>query len=358
QANLTAGTYGQLAGASLTVGQLARAALSAAQADGTLTTSLAATLNGLSAAPGAPAVPLSRLFSLAAYAYQPIGSALTSSALVGNLDLFTLLDDAAAIAAGSGPLTIAPSVAGISAVSVQAAVGQPAQSSPFGTFSPVGTGVQTAQVRLQVTLTLANVAAGALLNQTLTVPVYVEAAKGIATLSAISCGRNPRTDAVVTVGGTTGTATAAIGTVSSGGLANFAATPTLQPATILSTNVAGVVKPVAVTASGTTTVLPGKGTLSFTQAQIAQTPPVVQTISANQVLVSPALYNAVQFGSLPSTISAADLLKALKPILGDGTNPGVLDTIVSSALGAFGIRLGAMDVTVPGVRCGVPVLVQ
>jgi uncharacterized membrane protein len=49
----------------------------------------------------------------------------------------------------------------------------------------------------------------------------------------------------------------------------------------------------------------------------------------------------------------ANLRQILNPVIN-----GLLDPLVDGLLAALGIKLGYMDVTVTGVRCGVPVLVQ
>jgi uncharacterized membrane protein len=53
----------------------------------------------------------------------------------------------------------------------------------------------------------------------------------------------------------------------------------------------------------------------------------------------------------------AKLLNGIHSIL-DPIVKSLLDPLIDSLLVALGVKLGTIDVTVTGVRCGVPVLVQ
>ncbi|NPD69961.1 hypothetical protein HN018_04415 [Lichenicola cladoniae] len=360
KAGLTTGTYGQLATASLTAGQIIQAVLSAATTSGTVSATAIAALAALPVSTSVP-IPLASLIGLAAYTNQSIGSALPSSALAGTINLYSLVTAAAQLSGGSSTVSLVPSLTlptNIGVVSIKMIVGQPAQSTPYLTFSPVGSTVRTSQVRLYITVSLAGVNLGILnlLPVTLQVPIYIEAASGQATLSAISCGANPPTDATVTVAAQTGLATAWIGTVTPAAFANFSQPVTPTPANLVT--VAGVVPLNLNVLSGPDTDLQGSANLTFTQAQIQAKPPAYQTVNSTSGALNTSLFANMQISGNTLLPTQANLLAGLTPLLTVPTPPGVLNTIIAELLAALGIKLGSMDVTVPGVRCGVPVLVE
>lgn len=54
----------------------------------------------------------------------------------------------------------------------------------------------------------------------------------------------------------------------------------------------------------------------------------------------------------------AVLTPLVTPLVTPPASINSINSIIADLLGALGIKLGSMDVTVPGVRCGVPVLVE
>ena len=350
QAKLTTGTYGQLATVSLTAGQIAQAALSAAVTSGAANAAALAALGSLTASTSA-AIPLSGLIGLTAYTNQIIGSTLSSTALAGSINLYSLITAAAQLSAGAGTISLTPNISlpvTGSSVSIQMSIGQPAQSTPFLTFSPVGSSVRTAQIRLYITVTLVNVSLLGIGLMTLHVPVYIEAASGTATLSAISCGANPPTDATVTVAGQTGLATAWIGNVTPAALADFS-----KPVTPTIAQIGNVTLLTLDALSGPDTILKGSGNLTFTQAQIHAVPPASQTITSTTGPLNASLFTNLQILGIGLLPTQANLLSVLNPALLNVVNP-----VIGDLLGALGFKLGSMDVTVTGVRCGIPTLVE
>jgi uncharacterized membrane protein len=356
QVGLSAGTtYGQLANASLTMGQIARAALAALNAGGTSSGTAVDALNGLIAASGTAQVPLVYLLDVTAWKNEPVGIAPLASALNAQVNLFTLLSDASQIVSGGGKtITLSPviNLSGVASIKIQTSIGEPKQSTPYLTFSSVGTSVHTAQVRTLITINLLPLTVTGLPLLNIVLPVYIEAASGTATISAISCGANPKTDATVTATGKTGLGVVYVGTVSSDAMADFTKTPTVSPATLV--NILGVIT--ATASSGPNTILSGSGSLTFTQPQIQNKPPLSQTLSSSSTSsVAAILQTNLQLqvsGSSALLLPTSTLYGLLSPVL------QLLDPIVGDLLNALGIKLGAMDVTATGVRCGVPVIVQ
>lgn len=365
QAGLSAGsTYGQLASAKLTVGQIAKAAVSALAAGGTTTGATVTALNSLVSASSAVTIPLSSLINVAASNFawknEPVGGSL-ASALNAQIDLYTLLSDAAQLVNnGATAISLSPSFSllNLASLSVQVAIGQPSTSTPYLAFSPVGTTVHTAQVRLAFSISLGTLnvpIVATLAPVNILLPVYIEAASGTATLSAISCSINSSTGAssgTAKVAATTGLATTYLGVVNSG-FSDFSKSPTVSPATL-----ANVLNLLSVTLyAGPVQFLSGTSTLTFTQAMInagtAQTVSSTNTSSLNSAFNNQNILTVNVLGAPLLNLSVLSLVfNALSPIF------GVLDQVVADLLGALGIRLGAMDVTVTGVHCGVPVLVR
>jgi len=365
QAGLSAGsTYGQLASAKLTVGQIAKAAIAALAAGGTTTGATVTALNSLVSASSAVTIPLSSLINVAASDFawknEPVGGSL-ASALNAQIDLYTLLSDAAQLVNnGATAISLSPSFSllNLASLNVQVAIGQPSTSTPYLAFSPVGTTVHTAQVRLAFSISLGTLnvpIVATLAPVNILLPVYIEAASGTATLSAISCSINSSTGAssgTVKVAATTGLATTYLGVVNSG-FSDFSKSPTVSPATL-----ANVLNLLSVTLyAGPVQFLSGTSTLTFTQAMInagtAQTVSSTNTSSLNSAFNNQNILTVNVLGAPLLNLSVLSLVfNALSPIF------GVLDQVVADLLGALGIRLGAMDVTVTGVHCGVPVLVR
>jgi uncharacterized membrane protein len=137
-------------------------------------------------------------------------------------------------------------------------------------------------------------------------------------------------------------------------MSNFTSQPTVSNATLV--NIANLV---TITGSSEVTVGSASSTpLVFTQTDIADA--TAQTVTSTGML-SNLLQTLGNNLSLSGTLlgiqlpSTGGLLGSVTALLAPAF--AGLDSLVDGLLAALGIRIGYMDVTVTGVRCGNPVLV-
>lgn len=354
QIGVSSGTYGALLSDTVTFGDLLAAAASVAGSDNDAAAVAALTALDTSAA-AEDTIPLGDLLDLGAWDDRQIGALNGTIETAPGVNLLDLVMFGSQVAAGGHLVTVAlpVSLSGIAAASLSIAQGEPDESAPRIGLGPVGISVHTAQTRLYFTFTLLPILGGAV-----QLPLYLEAAEGTASLSAISCGSDPANDAVMTITGAPGLATADIAGVSAGQMTDFTAPVTPGPATIL--DVAGLAKVTAdVTAS---LAAPTPSTVDFSNQDIddATVKSLSSTDATSGLLASlanglgqpggltvTALGLGIGLGSLGSTV-ASELQATL----------GLLDPLVTTVLSALGIELGTLDLRATGMRCGIPVIVQ
>lgn len=338
-------TYGALA--STTVSPPALLGILAATTSGGAQATSA--LRALAAAGGsAGSGPLGRLIDFGPSGSLAIGALHPLTARVSALDMVR----AVALLGGSGhavSLDFGATVPGLGQTQLLMNVGEPAVGSGFFAIGPEGTTLHTAQVRLLLTTQVG----GTGLPASLTVPLYLEVAPATATLKAISC-TGGAANASVTLGVTTGIASAVIGNVSASDFANTAAPPSIGPATLLT--VAGLLR---VTAKVQPATAPA-GTIAvpFTAADIrGATPKTVSsglslaTLAASLVGSTPITVTLLGLGvsppGLPGAVTAA-LNAALTPV----------EALLANTLSTLGVSVGTATTTVSGVRCGQGLLVN
>jgi uncharacterized membrane protein len=253
---------------------------------------------------------------------------------------------------GAGHLVLinsALNVPGVTNLSVRMAVGSPAASAAAATL---GTSISTTQTRLAISFNapLSGVSILGIPVTNITFPVYLQIAPGTATVAAIPCQTG---GTMATISAEAQAATVQIGSVSSSDLTNFGANPTPTPGGI-SVNVP-IVGSVGVAISGTFPLAAGAPqNLDFTQTDID-----------NGMSHEAAGSNA---GTVFSGVGAPGALTFTITPLGLTLNLGSLTTNIQALLSnlngptdlllrTLGLRLGVMDVTVHGVRCGTPTLV-
>jgi uncharacterized membrane protein len=374
QLGVSAGTYGSLLQSNVGVSSILSAAATAlAQENSVASANVQAAQAGLgtlqAAITGNPTIQLSQLLNLGVWQNQGIGTTNQASALNAGLNLYDLATLSAEIANGQNALTVPPSsvgIPGLLTITAASTVIEPPQSPPF-VFGPVGVTVHTSQVRLQLAITLLNalsIAGGT--SGVLQLPLYIEAGSGNAKLTNITCGLTPATDATVTIDAQSGVGYAYVGTVSpSTPISNFSQAVTVTPAVLSTLGVPGLLGLVQVQVTGYATVAlgsPAATALTFNQTQIAAK--TAQTVSSTgmvanllQNLVTNTQINinttilGLPLPSLSTTLLTAAVQTLLAPVA------AALDPLVDSLLAGLGVKLGYMDVTVTGVRCGVPALV-
>jgi uncharacterized membrane protein len=138
-------------------------------------------------------------------------------------------------------------------------------------------------------------------------------------------------------------------------MSNVTSPVTVAPATLV--NIANVV---SITGSGEVSVgSPSPTTLTFNQTQMAAY--TAQTVTSTgmvsnlvQTLASSLVLSGKLLGvQLPSTSPLLTSLTGLLTPVFAG-----LDPIVDGLLAGLGIKIGYLDVTATGARCGVPTLVN
>lgn len=353
---VSAGNYGSLLQSTVSVQQVLGAAIDALNQPGSVATLALQSLQAQIV--GSPDLALSSLFNLGIWQGLGIGAANPPPALQAALNVFQLATLSAQLANGAHALTIPASTLGIPGLADLSAIAtaiEPPITPPF-VFGPVGMEVHTAQVRLQLGLQLLNaLSLGGLLGTApVSLPIYIEIADGDARLSAISCGTNPATDAQVTISAQPAAARVFVGTIDPTAMTNFLTRPGVAPAALV--NLAGLLQ-----ITGTAEVDLGSGSatpLVFTQSDIAAGS--VKTVSSTgmlsnlmQVLGSKLVLHVTLLGAgLSTTPITTSLTTLLQPVFAG------LDPLVDGLLTALGIRLGYLDITATGVRCGAPVLVD
>lgn len=354
------GTYQQLANASVTTGQILGALIDVAgTASGPSGAAALVALKSLQLQlPGAPAMTLSNVIDLSPLYGRSIGGIAVIDGTGLQLNLMSLLSASArTVAAGrlvnlGSALTVPVTN---SSISTRLAVGsQMAQVSA----AKVGSTIRTAQIRLALNATIASVNL-IVATATVQVPIYLEAASGQATLTAMPClpgGTRAQ------IAATTGAASLQFGTVSDAALRNFSVPVTPVATPVVAIDLLGI--PISATIAGTTTIASsGPTTLSFTQAEIdagsVKTAPngtttPFNTLSTNLSLSTNILGNA---GVLTTTLNGllSSLLTALNPVIVNLVK--LLDPPVNALLTSLGLQLGAVDVRAFDARCRIPTLV-
>jgi uncharacterized membrane protein len=361
QAGVTAGTYGDLADTSVTVGQVLSAAQAALNIQGGDNTAALDALNMLSLQlPQSAAMTFGQVADTSLWQQRRIGSVVQQNSGQTNFNLFDIIAAMARIY-GAGHLVSASGsttlpLAGAVTITTNMVVGSPMTSVGL---SPKGTTIATQQVRVAITVKTNPLAVGADSPVRITLPVYLRLAGGTATVTGIPCTADG-TRAVITAAVQTGFA--AIGSVSDADLKNLDAEPVVAPAQLASVSLLHLVN-LTITAAGNMDILPGGPTpLPFDAGQIKNGTPQTVAGTDNQHIMSGlvgVLYFPPQSGTLLGialNLLNNTVLPAVKPILVDILT--ALDPATDTLLRATGLRLGAIDVVVRGVRCGTPTLVH
>ena len=398
KAGVSAGTYSSLLNSNVGVGDVVAAQI-AALGKQSQTADVAAAVAGLQAIKtqiaGNPSIALGKLFDLGLWGNTPVGSGTSASALHAGLNLLQLTSFSLQLANGNNLATIPQSVIGIPGVAslrIEATAIEPPVHSYFA-FGPVGTTVHTAQVRLKLRLEVLTLIQQ--LGTGLNLPLYVEVASGDARIDSISCAGNPATDATVGVTAHAGISNVHLGTVPTDAMTNFSApvsAASVAPVVITNPGLAGLLTLGTTSAKGSITIGSSNGAgTALTFVQPVGTPvqpepptqrgvigrPVVDGQSASPAIRARAISTNVAtnlLGGLAETMqvktcTAVVLGACILPITLTGSAVGMLyttldpiltalDGVLNGMLRALGIQLGYVDVSVTGVRCGLPVLVS
>lgn len=344
--SVTAVTYDRILAAGLTAPQLAGALATRPELSAAARGALALVSHAV-ATPTAASVTLGEVLDLSAATAR--GAALASR--VNVLDLLS----AAAVVAGGGrqvALDLGAALPGLLAVRATLAIGEPPQASFWTTVGGQGSTVRTAQTRLRVEIEIGG--PSGLLGSRIHLPLHVEVASAQARLSEIACPGGRVSAARVTIATRPGIATAAIGTTSSAGFADFSRPASVSTATLLAVPLVSVRGRALVDVAS-----PAETPLVFEAADIeshavksTSTTGIVGSLTSSLLGNLRLEVNVAGLGlGLPSNLTGtvATLLEAAAP---------AADAVIGNVLLALGIRLGEADVRVGGVSCGRPVLVQ
>lgn len=357
RADLTTGTYGDLADANITLGQFlaaAQAALNAHPGEQNDAALQALNLLSLQVPPGASA-RLGALMDTSLWRTRRIGTVVEQKPGQATMNLFGVITAMARLYA-AGHLADLGSGLSIpvanSSVSAYISAGEPWASMTAG---PVGSALSTSQMRLALTVTVANVNLG-IAKAVIRVPVYVQMANGGASVASIPC-RPDGTRAVITA--TPMAVRAQIGEVDTGTLSDYGSVPAPQQPTIVSLTVLGI--PVDIQASAAASVAAGPSQeLDFRQDDIdagtvksagADTSHLMSDMAADLVL------NVRGTGTtgVVDSVLAGTVMPLLRPVVVSILSS--LDPVVSKLLQVAGLRLGVVSVAVRGVNCGHPTIV-
>ncbi|HVV27821.1 MAG TPA: pilus assembly protein TadG-related protein [Rhizomicrobium sp.] len=358
---ITAGSYGDLANAQITLGQMIAAARAAIGIHPPTDAGAALeALNLLSLqAPQDVSAALGQLVNTALWQNREIGSIIQQSPGTTVFNLFDLVSAMARVYGAGHVLDLGNAlslpIAGTS-VTVKMALGQQMVNSAVG---PVGTAVATAQARIALTITLArmSVAGGTVAIQ---LPLYLQLASGQAHVAAIPCNQS---GTMVLLAASGQAASAEIGTVSDAELSDFGQDPLPQFASIAEIDLP-LLPPISVNATGTSRIFVGaESTYGFSQADIdAQ---AAHSVAGGDDVhlfgdIGPSLALAVSgpgnLAAATNALLANTVLPQIRATL--DTLLSALDPAVDGLLKTAGLRLGAVDAVVHGVSCGVPTLVR
>ncbi|MGE3066326.1 MAG: pilus assembly protein TadG-related protein [Hyphomicrobiaceae bacterium] len=347
--NITAGTYNDVLDSTASVKKVAEAAASVTSAGGDARATAA--LQTIASQGGAQSLtlPLRSLIDLGAFGNASIGS--KDPGLNAGFDALEIANAAAALANGKNQVAVnlGAGVPGLLNVTLDVAIGEPAQHSPWATVGQPGATVATAQTRVRLTAEVGGT--GLLSGVRIRLPVYVDIASAQATLTALTCQNAAANEGTATIAARPGIVRAWIGDVT-GGFSNFAIPASAGRANIVDT---GLIKVRGSAYAEMTNV--SDTLMDFTQADVAaRTVKRTDTRNFTETLVSTLLGKLdldVQIAGLP-LISPQVVTALVANILAQAARP--LDQVLYTVLTALGVHLGEADVRVHGIRCGASVL--
>lgn len=353
EADIQAGSYQQVLDANVKAGQVLTAMAKTARADNQL--DVARTLESLArAVDHTAAIDLRRMLDIGNTANAQIGTS-PQYGLAAAVSALQLVNALAMVANGEHQVDVnlGATVPGLTNTQLSLVIGEPPQNSSWITVGEKGAFVRTAQTRLKLSVEVGGT--GLLAGTAIKLPIFIDVAYAEGRLTNITCGATPASHQV-TVATQPGILNAWIGDVT-----NFTAvndTPTVRPALIV--NAVSLAK---ITASAHVNI----GNMSaqnlvFTASDISEHRfKTAVTQNYTETLVSSLVSNltlGVDLLGLPDLLGLlTNQLKSLVRALLLPVTPA-LDAIVYTALTTLGIKLGEADVTVHGVRCTNPVVVQ
>jgi uncharacterized membrane protein len=355
--DITAGTYDEVLAADATLGQIAGAMARVGGQDNAVKAALAKLTTAMPAA-GGLTLPLSHLLDMGRFGKLGIGQG--AAGLDADIGLLDLLSASAALANGKNQVKVDAGLVlpGLAGVTVDLAIGEPPQHSPWYAVGEAGKIVRTAQTRLQLIVTVGG--PGGLLGSLIRLPIYVELAYAEAKLKQISCPNGRADSAQVSVAARPGVAEIWIGEINPADMRNYDKKPVVNPAKLVNMPIVKVTGSAHVETSNLADT-----TLTFSKRDIDDD--VIKSVSSRNLAQSltQSLINDLQLGvtvdlgllSLGLIVPTQSAIKStIAQLLGAVTAP--VDALLYNVLATLGVRVGEADIRVTGVSCGRSVLVN
>lgn len=350
---LTAGAYEQLLNTDVSVGMLATVLAEVVTNNPTAKAALG--ILGKDAAALAAKLPVGKLLGLGSLANASIGSGSGYNITANVLQMVS----AAVMIGGKHQIAVpvkAP-LLGLGSVSLDVKVGEAPQGTPFFRVGAQGALVRTAQIRVQLNVSLIGEADLLLVKLSgLNLPLYIDIASAEGELTSISCPTGPQ-NAKVAIGVKTGVAGIYLGNLTSP-FDDLNKAPVVSRASIAKLSTLLGIE-VALYARAQIPLGDNvQRTLYFSSADIQNKK--IQTVRSSKLLgsLTSALIRdmnvEVNLLGLPIDISGVFSL------LGTLLTPvsGLLDNLLFGVLDLLGVKLGEADVQVTGVLCQRAVLTQ
>lgn len=349
--DLEAGNYKQALDTAVTLGQVAKALSKTPGVSGNA--KAAAGKLAFQASGGqAPKLRLSRLIDLGRSHGNLLAANIEQIAAdVGVLELLAM----SAVVAGKGrqvALDLGASVPGLLAVTVNLAIGEPPQQSPWLRIGANGDVVRTAQTRLSLVAEIGGL--GGLLGAKIRIPLYLELAFAEARLKSVTCPSGAPSSVKVSVDARPGIANLYLAEVNPSKIVDFANPAPRAPARLVQMPLVGV------TAQAHAEIAEmSYRTLTFSASDISSGK--IKQVSTQAIVgsLTKSLFSSLQLDvnviglgiGLPSNLTG---------LLGQtvGAAAPALDVVLANLLSTLGLALGQADVRVHGANCGRAVLVQ
>ncbi len=340
------GTYDQVLGANATVGQILRAAATAAERKGeTRAAQAIAALLGQAAT--SAVVPLGAVVDLGPLAQAALGS--PPAGLAADVNVMSLLTAMATAANGGhqAAIDLAGSVPGLLSLKADLAIGERAQHSGWVAVGQAGATLRTAQMRLQLVAEVGG--SGLLAGLRVRLPIYVELAQAEARLESVQCAAG-QGQGQARIAARPAAVKAWIGDVAVGGLSDFGTSLPVAFAGLVETPLLSIRAKAYAEMANISSVM-----LDFSQSDVDRG--TVKTAEVRDP-IAPLVSHLVQTADIRVDLLGLGSVVAIKGALLGLLTPvaSALDPLVMSLLDLAGVHLGEVDVRVHGIRCGAAVL--
>ena len=354
--DLTAANYSEVLDAKVSVGQVARAISTIGGIEPRAATA-ARKLGSQAGGANAATFPLSRLIGIDGATAR--ASVQQVAAKIDVMELLTM----GAILAGQGrqvKLDLGATVPGLLAVSVDLAIGEPLQKSPWFTLGEHGKVVRTAQTRLRLVAEIGNdPLISGVLGARVRIPLYLELAYAEARLKSVSCPTGRPESIKVAVEARPGIANLYLAEVEPARIVNFANPAPRSPARLVQLAAIGVAgqAQAEIGAVSYRQLVFDAGDIASVEARKVSTDTVVTSLTQS-LLSSVSLEARIELGlfGIPLVILPPNAMALLGQTVGKASP--ALDGVLNELLKMLGLSLGQAEIRVHGATCGRAVLVQ